>query len=83
MSDSNIEVVPAPLPEVPEEVINLQKTLDEFNTYHKTVLSGSFSGAQSKNAAKLVEHLYNMYKQVLAQLEAHPYVVDMKSRMHK
>lgn len=83
MSEQKNDLVPTALPEVPEDVINLQKTLDEFNTYHKTVLSGTFAGAQSKNVAKLVEHLHSMYKQVLAQLEEHPYVIEMKAKMHK
>lgn len=80
MSDKQ-EVSPNPYPEVPQDVKDLQENLTNLNSFHKVVLSGTFTGAQSKTTAKLVEFLHDLYKQTLNQFEEHPYVIEMKAKM--
>jgi hypothetical protein len=78
--ESNQEVV---LPEVPADVVELQKTLGELNAFHKAALHATYSGAHTKAAADLIKFLFESYNQVLKQFDQHPFVVSERAKVSK
>lgn len=60
--------------EKPEQVKELEQTLNDLNQYHRLVQASLFQGSQAKVAGKLLDFLSNVFQQVLGQHNAHPYV---------
>lgn len=60
---------------MPKEVEELRQVLMDFSDYHKALMDGQFPGKASKVIDKLLDHVYDVYKQTLVQYNEHPWVI--------
>ena len=79
MSEQN-ESQESSIPEVPQEVKELQQALSDLAGYRNVVTLGMFPGAKSDDLKKLRDFLKTTYEQVLNQFNEHPYVIEIKAR---
>ena len=69
-----------PVNQVPQEVLDLQTFLNDVNKQRSALLKGTFPGNAVADIAKLETFLQVSYKQVLNQLEKHPFVVEARQK---
>lgn len=67
------------VPSIPQEVLDLQKTVGELSTYRTAFGVATFPGSQVEAATNLRNFLNETYQQVLKQFNEHPYVVKVRA----
>lgn len=72
-----------PANQVPKEVTELQTFLNDINRQRSALLKGTFPGNAVADIAKLETFLQVSYKQVLNQLEEHPFVVAGRKKLEE
>lgn len=69
-----------PLPEKPQDVLDLENALKDLHFYKVAVGAATFPGAQLKSGSKLLEFLEKTFKQLEDQYKEHPYIQDLISK---
>lgn len=73
---SNKETPVVDLSQIPEDVQELNRIMGEFGDFHQVLLLAQFPGRASKIVDKLINHVYDMYKQTHSQYMEHPWVIE-------
>lgn len=71
MSEQELEVVE----EIPQEIIELQKTLEKFNNFKNLLAIGTFPGRSAKEVLSLSELIKELYDQTYQRFITHPYYI--------
>jgi len=60
---------------VPEEIISIQKTLTQLNSFKNLVETGTWTGKNAKDIVELKEFLKDIYSQAYGKFTNHPYYI--------
>ena len=65
------------LGELPAELINIQTTLNQLNTFKGVMEAGTFLGKHSKEVTDIKAVFADLYQQAYKQYVSHPYYISV------
>ncbi len=64
----------------PQDLVDLEKALNEINNYKNTVAKCVFGGNQAKEVVSLTNFLTETFNQLLSKYQSHPYIVEVNAK---